>query len=290
MSTLANVILCEKHAVPLTLDSQVNEARCSLGCGFAYNEGIVDMLGLDQRMRHSEIEARDRQAKGYMAHSKFPTQVRRFEEFISILPDWLKTYPVLDLGCGPGPTTAMLTDAGFAPLSIDFSRESLMLNAAMRPSSRALYVCCDLNRIELAKHSCGVAVMADFLQHLGSAEAQRILLRKVANALIAEGKFFLSFFNFNLKNRIKRDRVGTFAEGKIGYQRSTAQEMFRLLPPELKVTDVIPMNIFHRPNLDRLAASIPLVSRALSRMLVFIGHKRQSPHRYGAPARIGRAR
>ncbi len=57
--------------------------------------------------------------------------------------------------------------------------------------------------------------MCDFLQHLGGHEARSAFLSKAFSWLAPGGYFYLSFFNFNIKNYLKGDLRGHFADGAI---------------------------------------------------------------------------
>ena len=48
-----------------------------------------------------EAVIRDRQAKGYLQHSKFPCQLNNFSKWINSLPIPKQGEIALDLGCGP---------------------------------------------------------------------------------------------------------------------------------------------------------------------------------------------
>lgn len=237
---------------------------CCNGPGGATIDGGI--IRYHSNIFDPEMMARDRQAAGYLEHSKFPTQVARIRRFIRSLPR--ARLPVLDLGCGPGPTTEMLANMGFEVVAVDFSRRSLELNKA-KP---ALYVQADLRDIHFAGESVGGLMMADFLQHLGNLHARGKFLESIFRALVSGGWFFLSCFNVNLKNLLRGDIDGSFADGQIRYYRSTPSEILDILPPTVKVENVRSMNVFHQPILDDIASRLPL-SRLFARMIVVTGQK-----------------
>ena len=220
----------------------------------------------------SEIAARDRQAKGYLLHAKFPIQIFRIENFIEAQKKESTSFPILDLGCGPGPTTALLTRNRFKSVAVDFFLQSLRLNAMDNPSADALFVKADLNIIEFAPECAGGLMMADFLQHLGTHEMQKQFLHKAFKALVPGGWFFLSFFNINLKHRLSGNIEGSFSDGAIPYRRLSARDVTKMLPASIAVTKIIPMNIFHTVAADRLAAKMPFAQH-LARMMVLCGKK-----------------
>ena len=227
---------------------------------------VGNILIYEPEISSPEMIVRDRQADGYLSHVKLPTQIHRMRSFIAGLPSAAR--PVLDLGCGPGPATEMLTAKGFEVVAVDFSRRCLELNKARG----ALFVQADLRDIRFAKDSVDGLMMADFLQHLGGPEVQKQFLQKAFDWLAPGGWFFLSAFNANIKNRLRADIDGAFAGGKIRYRRMTPADVLGILPPTVKVDEVRPMNVFHRPKLDDFATRFPW-ARLLARMIVLTGRK-----------------
>lgn len=259
---LTQVMLCPGCGKALRFSN--TERVCCNGPGGASFNGKIIRYRSD--IFDPEMMVRDRQAAGYLQHRKFPTQVARIRRFIKSLPR--ARLPVLDLGCGPGPTTEMLADKGFEVLAVDFSRRSLELNK----SKSALFVQADLRDIHFASESIDGLMMADFLQHLGSLRVQAKFLESIFRPLVSGGWFFLSCFNANLKNLLRGDVDGSFANGQIRYHRSTPSQMLAILPVTVKVESVRSMNVFHQPILDEVATRLPL-SRLLARMIVVTGRK-----------------
>jgi SAM-dependent methyltransferase len=223
----------------------------------------------------AEMNARDVQAPTYLRHGKFPIQIYRIDQFLHQLAAKPKSFPVLDLGCGPGPTTAKLLTSGFDVVGVDFSIESLRINQrnTVFAEDRVLFVVADLNQVRFRSQSVGGLFMADFLQHLGTLGVQAAFLRKAFEALIPGGWFFLSVFNTNLKNILKRDVYGSFSEGAIKYIRLRKSVLLDMLPGDVVVTKTIPTNLFKRVALDRLASRVP-GAHLLARWLVLYGYKR----------------
>jgi hypothetical protein len=89
--------------------------------------------------------------------------------------------------------------------------------------------------------------------------------------------FYLSCFNYNIKNILKNDRTGAFRDGAmpgaIRYRRSQVSEVLAMLPSEVETMAVCPMNVFHGATADRLATKLPF-SFFLARMIVVIGRRR----------------
>jgi 2-polyprenyl-3-methyl-5-hydroxy-6-metoxy-1,4-benzoquinol methylase len=173
-SLLSEVLLCATCGAPMRLDVARARASCCHSNGHRLDRSI---LRYDPNLADSEkpeMRARDRQAHGYMMHSKFPTQIHRIRSFVAGLPEGARALPVLDLGCGPGPTTAILLAAGFRVIAIDFSLTSLELNKEQcRDLGDVLYVHADLTQIKFAERRAGGLMMADFLQHLGGPDRQK---------------------------------------------------------------------------------------------------------------------
>ena len=179
---------------------------------------------------------------------------------------------ILDLGCGPGPTTEFLLQAGYDVVAVDFSIQSLSINAHLcgGMSERALFVHADLNGIEFSDGSVGGIMMADFLQHFGDRKTQAAFLHKIFRALKPGGWFYLSFFNFNLFHRLIGDVEGT--RGGIGYRRMSLHDVRGMLPACIGVERQSVTNIFHGAGLDRIATRLPFASR-LARMAVIEGRR-----------------
>lgn len=259
MTQLLGAVGCRLCAAALEPSPSQDAAVCANGHVFSIENRLLAYADLSELAAIPEVGVRDRQAPGYLAHRKFPTQVARLSKWIAALPEHTRALPALDLGCGPGPTTEMLVDAGYSVMAVDFSRASLELNAASLGTrvAHALFVQADLNNFAITPNSTDVLVMADFLQHLGDAERQRAFLRCAVAALRPGGQFYLSFFNTNLKNRLKSDLVGSFASGAIRYRRLSLAEVSRMLPVDVRITKRYAMNIFHDAQRDRIAAALP---------------------------------
>lgn len=233
------------------------------------------MLTPDSEIEGQEPLTRDRQAAGYLQHSKFSTQKESVRRFIDDLPMETKKHPVLDLGCGPGPSTKMLNSSGFeAVISCDFSMQSLLLNKEGLGTmcGNQLFVRVDLNHVLFASQSCGVLLMTDFLQHLGDWVKQKKFLEKASDALMVGGRYYLSCFNLNIKNYLRGDIHGSFCGDSIKYTRNHYKEMRKILPESMSIDELYPMNIFNDHVLDKFARRMP-GALFLSRMLVVTGRR-----------------
>jgi len=277
-------VLCPTCGTAIQI-SRSGRSVCSCGAESAFERNIAFLSAPGMLEQIPEAATRNQEAPNYLELPKFPTQLDSMKRFIDALPAELQAFPALDLGCGPGPTTAMLLQRGYRVIAVDFSAASLRLNAAVNAQheSRVMYVAADLRKFRVAAESCGVLMMADFLQHLGDVDDQRRFLHKILPALVPTGRFYLSCLNYNVKNWWKKDRIGSFSggamPGTISYRRSQVREVLSMLPSTIEVLAIHPMNIFHNAVADRMASRLPLPF-LLARMIVVIGRRRASkpPH------------
>ncbi len=220
----------------------------------------------------AEMLERDGDALGYLSHAKFPTQIERLKAFLRVHPAEGGGGTVLDLGCGPGPTTGLLLEAGYRALAVDFSMRSLAINAQHcgAPPDRVLFAQADLNEIAFVPSSADGLMIADVLQHLGSREVQAAFLGKALAALKTGGWFYLSFFNTTLLHRLSGDFEGV--RNGISYRRLSLSEVRDLLPGSAEVLEMQVMNVFNRADADRWAAKLPLAS-SFAAMAVISGRR-----------------
>lgn len=268
-----SVLACRSCRGPLSHDPIAGVYTCTNSHRYTLNDGVLTYGDLGFISHIPEKAIRDRQASGYLRHSKFPTQISRVEEFIDEYSGLAGGDIALDLGCGPGPYTRLLADRGLAVLGVDFSDVSLRVNAEhVGVRNRVGYVQADLNDFFVQPDSVSVLLMADFIQHLGGFEKQKTFLERALSGLRRGGVFYLSFFNANAKNRLKDDLEGSWCDGQIAYRRSTPNDIKRALPGTVRVLREYPMNISHNAVLDRWLSRIPM-ARHLSRMYVLVGQR-----------------
>lgn len=217
--------------------------------------------------------ARDQDAAYYVSHPKFPTQIARLSRFLKAHPARGSANKALDLGCGPGPATRLLMDARYDTVAVDFSIRSLALNAAACSGDAAhvMFVQADLNAVAFANDAFDGLMMADFLQHLGDKHTQKAFLAKAFRALKPGGWFYLSFFNTNLYDRLRRDYAGVRRD--IPYWRVPPDAVRAMLPAGAIVENMHYMNVFDRAKTDRFAARLPMAALA-ARMVVIEGRKK----------------
>jgi SAM-dependent methyltransferase len=280
---LPELIFCPQcgHALE---DPGYGTLACRCGaCSLRNESGLYLSEGFDSIVDIERL-VRDAQADTYLQHAKFPTQLDSFRTWLQSAAGGSDqryqggdgNYCALDLGCGPGPYTRELQQAGFKVLAVDASATSLAINAdACSHSSNAgnvSFVQYDLNQLVLKPASVDLVLMADFIQHLGGRQQRERLLREVAVAMKPGARFYMSFFNLNLKHYFKGDVHGGFAGGAIRYERLTLPNMLAEMPQALRVEKVQPLNVFHSVVPDRLAAYLPGVFW-LARMAAISGRK-----------------
>jgi SAM-dependent methyltransferase len=258
-------LICCPHCDQPLASSGHSDLACVCGKSVLQRVGDLYLPADFTASAEAERAVRDAQAGTYLQHAKFPTQLASFRDWLQravVQPRTGGPRPVaLDLGCGPGPYTSLLLQAGFDVLAIDVSANSLAINAASCPCSReagsAYFVQYDLNQLVLRPGSVDIVLMADFIQHLGGRQQRERILGEVTRAMRPGAHFYLSFFNLNLKHYLKGDVHGSFAGGAIRYERLTLRNMLMDLPGELKIDMTQPLNVFHTAGPDRLAAWLP---------------------------------
>jgi SAM-dependent methyltransferase len=248
--------------------------RCACGHAVPTAAGIIRYTAPEQLRDLAEPLARDRQAGGYTAHAKFPTQIARLAAFLD------RTAPsrhrdVYELGCGPGPYTPMLAARGHHVLAVDFSGGSLAINRSTVDAAghldRAAFVQADLRGLRIAPESCDALLICDVLQHVTRAEDRRALLQKAFSWLRPGGRFYVSFFNFSIQSRLRGDRTGAFG-GVIPYERLRPRDVMTMLPAGVRVETARPMNVFHSVLADTIASRVPGAG-LIARMIALTGSK-----------------
>lgn len=273
-SPLLASLLCPRCRQEISWERGIG--RCSCGYTMSQEHSIVMYSRIAELHSIPETNVRDRQAHGYLKHPKFPIQIYRLNAFLDGIPRTAADLPAYELGCGPGPHTATLQSRGYKVLACDLSVRSLEVNCqTLHGGPEVAYVAADLKALQLAPESSRLLIMCDFLQHIGTLAERREFLSKAFSWLAPGGHFYLSNFNFNVKNFLKRNRHGSFAGGGITYERSTSKELKALLPDTVKVEHEIHMNIFHGVWQDRIAAAIP-GAQFLARMIAIDGRKMQA--------------
>lgn len=265
LNELDNILICGncKANIRLSLDGECNCKEHS----FEKTKNVLHKIS--QAAVSEEVRTRDAQADGYLAHSKFPTQIRSVKSWLEqAKPGGI----ALDLGCGPGPYTKLLAERMKSVVGVDFSPASLTINANSQDAdTETLFVESDLNSICVKPASISALLMADFLQHLGGRSQRIALLNAAIQGLQPQGRFYLSFFNLNIKNYLRGDVHGRFGRTGILYERLTPSNVLDDLPEAAVVEHISPMNIFHNASLDRIIQKVPF-AKYLGRMTVITGY------------------
>lgn len=79
----------------------------------------------------------------------------------------------IDLGCGEGHLTRMISERGLDVLGVDISKEKIERAHQFYPELE--FVLCDIARLELAEASFDTAVIAEVLEHVPEAQGQEML-------------------------------------------------------------------------------------------------------------------
>jgi SAM-dependent methyltransferase len=269
---------CPNCGREMTFAFNSSAVECGCGTTLRVENRLIEYTDADSLSTNSEARARDRQAAHYLQHVKFPTQIFRVKQFLKGIPNWVKDKPVIELGCGPGPYTRILLASLYDVIAVDFSEKSLLVNRDTNCAhlERVCYVKADLRALRMSSECSALLLMCDFLQHLGGHEARVAFVSKAFDWLAPGGFFYLTFFNFNVVNYLKGDLHGHFADGAIAYERLLYREVSRILPTNVSVDSVVPLNIFHRVIPDRLAAMLP-GAKFFSRMIAISGRKAHAP-------------
>jgi 2-polyprenyl-3-methyl-5-hydroxy-6-metoxy-1,4-benzoquinol methylase len=123
------VLRCEQ--CDTAIDLVGDQVSCACGkCLYSKIDGIYVRANsaVDQQ---DEMCVRDKQARGYLAHAKFPTHISVFDRWITEVESRSNaacqgplesnhTRVALDLGCGPGPYTQRLQSLGYHVIAVDF--------------------------------------------------------------------------------------------------------------------------------------------------------------------------
>tara|TARA_B110000240_G_C13248958_1_gene346564 strand:+ start:159 stop:515 length:357 start_codon:yes stop_codon:yes gene_type:complete len=100
---IEDVILCPSCGVDLRIiEENVTSSCCNTKFRVEDNQIVIFD---DTISSNPEARSRNRHAAGYLLHDKFPTQISILKRWISKISNKLLDDGVLDIGCGPGPTT-----------------------------------------------------------------------------------------------------------------------------------------------------------------------------------------
>jgi len=123
-----------------------------------------------------------------------------YEAWRDIVTDTLITYGirdglVLDLGCGTGTMTELLSAQGYDMIGVDNAQEMLNLAITKRDESGndILYLCQDMREFELYGTVRAVISLCDSINYITDNEELRTVFSLVNNYLDPDGIFFFDF-------------------------------------------------------------------------------------------------
>lgn len=125
------------------------------------------------------------------------TPYQEWSEFVTqtLAQEGIKDGLVLDLGCGTGTMTELLTDAGYEMIGVDMSDR--MLDIAMQKKEQSgkdiLYLQQDMREFELYGTVRAVVCLCDSLNYLLETEELAETFRLVNNYLDPKGLFLFDF-------------------------------------------------------------------------------------------------
>lgn len=109
---------------------------------------------------------------------------------LSLLTEYgIKDGLVLDLGCGTGKITNLLSDAGYDMIGLDYSEDMLDIAMESREDRNILYLCQDMREFELYGTVRAVVSICDSMNYMTSPEDLMMVLRLVNNYLDPGGIF-----------------------------------------------------------------------------------------------------
>jgi SAM-dependent methyltransferase len=183
----------------------------------------------------------------------------------------VKGRTVLELGCGNGRYTRRLAARGARVLAVDFSRDSLALNARrLLPNTdgEVGLIHGDVSAFKVAPHQFDLA-LSTFYSNLPSRELRLASSHIVHNALRPDGKYVLSAHHYHLRDSLRKaPRTGTYAGG-IFYQSFDRTEFERELREVFGDVRHVPIDIWVpyisrarslRPRVSQVAEFIPAVN------------------------------
>jgi hypothetical protein len=271
-------VLCPNCGARLAVSSCEPAIACSCGALFRLDQSIpvfvqAGGLGADTRGRRAQSGSRNPFAASQISNTDCQSRT-------------LRGSAASASRCISGPRSRLrpwtdnghVTDEGYRVIAVDFSAASLRIRNGERQTSVTRDLCRrEPERLARTQSEIRGADVADFLQHLGGPEAQCRFVNNIMPALFPGGMFYLSCPNYDIKNMLKNDRIGSFhggaMPGAICYRRARVAEIVAMIPNEIEIFSVRAMNVFHGAAADRLVTKLPF-SFLLARMIVVTGRRR----------------
>lgn len=128
-----------------------------------------------------------------------------YEEWCAFIVDALKDAGiddglVLDLGCGTGRLTRMLSDKGYDMIGVDSSPEMLDIASEDAVSRGILYLCQDMREFELYGTVRAIVSVYDSINYITDPE-ELLKVFKLVNNYLDPGGLFICDFNTEYKYR-----------------------------------------------------------------------------------------
>lgn len=285
---LLRYLRCPTDSGPLeTSDASmafaVDGRVCCAACGATYRivDGILSLLLTDHLHPESarEMAARDEKNAAILAgaHAEWSS---RMADGVEVGPTLDAVGPtaglvVLELGCGAGRYTLALTADAAAVVAVDFSRAGLrLLRGKLAPDARVALVQADVTKPHAAPRLFD-RVLSTLHSNLPDTRHRMASIAHVAQSLNSGGRAVISMHHFSGRDRL----AGVAASGRypdsgvFRYYMTRAEAMRESAPFFARVRFAhISAGIPGLPSVAaaRLAARLPLVRSALSRLFLAI--------------------
>lgn len=141
-----------------------------------------------------------------------------YEEWCAYLVERLKKHGIkkeqviVELGCGTGNITRLLSKKGYRMIGVDVSEEMLMMARQKEDTSDILYIHQDMTQLELNGHVDAMISLCDSMNYLTEEEALYLVFQRVAEYLHEDGVFVFDMKTPYFYREICGDN--TFAEDR----------------------------------------------------------------------------
>lgn len=197
---------------------------------FKVQDGILNMI--DVEAEGDKLSLYEMQVRDKIASNAIYNVIESYSEVDKMeVPSTLQRLgstgkkSILELGCGTGRFTRKLAENCDAILAVDFSSESLVVNARLMPANHAVgLVRADVSKLRLKPDSFDLA-LSTLYSNLPTPEIRLALSRCVFDALKPNGRYVLSAHHHEIRERLKgTNPIGEYENG-IFYQAFTKQTL-----------------------------------------------------------------
>lgn len=238
-NSLIDLIRCNRDGGDLAIERltadgdyiiQGNIKCMKCGAGFKVQDGILDMFGEEingDKLSLYEMQMRDKIASDAVYNAAETLSGLDKMEVPSTLQRLGNTAnkTILELGCGTGRFTRKLTGNCDAILAVDFSKESLAVNARLMPANQSVgLVRADVSKLRLKPNSFDLA-LSTLYSNLPSAEIRLSSTKAVYDALKPNGRYVLSAHHHEIRERLKGIKPAGEYDNGIFYQSFTKQSL-----------------------------------------------------------------